>query len=538
MEVLHDLIEPFRGKVVLAKRMIQNSKRSLLSNSKWNLIGFLSSLLILILSTPAYIKLLGIERFGIWALINAILGSYSILNIGVNQSTVKYLAGSIRSGDTVASRKLLGSALAQNLHLGLVALVISIFASEVIVNSVTNFDSIMRSDAQRAIIISTIFWIFNQQNLSYRTVAEAAQDYRAVVVGNIFTQVSLVTLGLLALTISPSVSSVMTAQAIASFGLIFYWRRVCMHFIQDVRFSLKLDMEIVRKTLDFNLWLNLNAIVGTAASTADRFLIGIFLSPDILGIYSIGGRIQGVLRGIFYNIGTVLFPATSEVASEPGRSENLIVNAGRNISALSALIFIVVMLSGPDFLRIWLGHDIAVLATPLMQVFVAVLFLELPSYLLSQYLYGHANAKWMAKINIVTSTLTLILMIKMLDDYGAIGLAWAGFIGLLITRVPFHLWLYFKCFAGYVTIQNYMHAFYGVLLSALAAGAIVYPLRLYLHQTSSLLFTTIVSFTVVPMLVIGIFFLIEKAVFRRSDIYITLVNLLRRHRMLIGESAT
>jgi hypothetical protein len=40
------------------------------------------------------------------------------------------------------------------------------------------------------------------------------------------------------------------------------------------------------------------------------------------------------------------------------------------------------------------------------------------------------------------------------------------------------------------------------------------------------------------MLVIGIFFLIEKAVFRRSDIYITLVNILRRHRMLIGESAT
>jgi hypothetical protein len=245
-----------------------------------------------------------------------------------------------------------------------------------------------------------------------------------------------------------------------------------------------------------------------------------------------------VLRGIFYNIGAVLFPATSEVASEQGRSESLIVNAGRNISALSALIFIVVMLSGPDFLRIWLGHDIAVQATPLMIIFVATLFLELPSYLLSQYLYGNANAKWMATINIITSLLTLILMIKMLDAFGALGLAWAGFIGLLITRVPFHLWLYFKCFAGYVTIQNYMHAFYGVLLSALTAGAVVYPLQLYFHRNSSLLFTTVVSFTVVPTLVIGIFFLVEKAVFRRSDIYITLISLLRRRRMLVGESAT
>lgn len=538
MEALHDLTEQYPGKVVLAKRMIQNSKRSLLSNSKWNLIGFLSSLLILLVSTPAYIKLLGIERFGIWALINAILGSYSILNIGVNQSTVKYLAGSIRSGDIVASRKLLGSALAQNVLLGFIALVISILASEPIVKRLGSFDNIMQSDTRMAIVISTIFWIFSQLSLSYRTVAEAAQDYRAVVVGNIFTQVSLAALGLLALTYSPSVSSVMTGQVIASFGLIFYWRKVCGHFVQDVRFSLKLDMDIVRKTLGFNLWQSLNAIVGTVASTADRFLIGIVLTPNILGIYSIGVRIQGVLRGIFYNIGTVLFPATSEFASEPGRSEDLIVNAGKNISALSALIFILVMLSGPDFLRIWLGHDIAVQATPLMQVFVAVLFLELPSYLLSQYLYGHANAKWMATINIVTSSLTLILMVKMLDVYGAIGLAWAGFLGLLITRVPFHLWLYFKCFAAYVSMQNYMHAFYGVLLSALAAGAAVYPLQLYLHRISSPLIATTASFTIVPMLVVGIFFLVEKVAFGRSDICRELLGLLGQRLTQLRKTAT
>src|SRR4051812_31306288 len=75
--------------------------RSLAKSSLWNLAGFGLPLLAALVAVPAIINRLGAERFGILAIAWAIIGTASLLDLGIGRSLTRVVA-KIRSTPQVA----------------------------------------------------------------------------------------------------------------------------------------------------------------------------------------------------------------------------------------------------------------------------------------------------------------------------------------------------------------------------------------------------------------------------------------------------
>ena len=67
-------------------------------NTVMNYISHFISILIVFFLTPIMLRELGTEDFGLWTLVFSVLGFFSLLDLGLNVSAVKYVAECRGSG--------------------------------------------------------------------------------------------------------------------------------------------------------------------------------------------------------------------------------------------------------------------------------------------------------------------------------------------------------------------------------------------------------------------------------------------------------
>ena len=60
-------------------------------NTFFNILNFLASPIAMFFAIPIFISYLGIEKFGIWILINSIIGSLRFIDAGLGNSIIKFV---------------------------------------------------------------------------------------------------------------------------------------------------------------------------------------------------------------------------------------------------------------------------------------------------------------------------------------------------------------------------------------------------------------------------------------------------------------
>ena len=66
--------------------------QKIIRNTTFNIIGRFWGILVALVLTPYIIRHIGIERFGIWAIIGVLTGYFGLLDFGIGTSFVKYIS--------------------------------------------------------------------------------------------------------------------------------------------------------------------------------------------------------------------------------------------------------------------------------------------------------------------------------------------------------------------------------------------------------------------------------------------------------------
>ena len=66
--------------------------RRSLRNASWSILDYLVLPLLLLLVTPFLVFKLGIGRYGVWMLVNALTGTRGVFNLGTGDATIKYVS--------------------------------------------------------------------------------------------------------------------------------------------------------------------------------------------------------------------------------------------------------------------------------------------------------------------------------------------------------------------------------------------------------------------------------------------------------------
>ena len=70
----------------------QNLSQKIIRNTIFNIIGRGWGILIALFLTPYIISHIGVERYGMWAIIGAVTGYFGLFDFGIGTSFVKYIS--------------------------------------------------------------------------------------------------------------------------------------------------------------------------------------------------------------------------------------------------------------------------------------------------------------------------------------------------------------------------------------------------------------------------------------------------------------
>ena len=69
-----------------------NISQKIVKNTFYNMIGKFFGILAALFLTPYIIRHIGIERFGLWAIVGVMTGYFGLIDCGIGTSFVKYIA--------------------------------------------------------------------------------------------------------------------------------------------------------------------------------------------------------------------------------------------------------------------------------------------------------------------------------------------------------------------------------------------------------------------------------------------------------------
>ena len=433
----------------------------LLKNSLWSITGWVGSFIIGFISTPIFLKALGEEKYGLMILLYTIIAPLGLLDFGIGEATIKYVAEGLGQNDHQRVEKYLQSSMLVNLIIGLVGSVLILLLR----NFIISFFNLSESDehlAYAALSWISLTWFILQTQQTFTGSVVALQRYDLFNIYNFLYTLARVGVGLIILFSGGDLLNLISSQTvvlgIASLG----WFLMTKILYRQTSLMPRFDRESFMKTLNFGSFQFMNRLGAVFTQQSQRFILGNLLSVKSVGFYSLAEQLNSIIYLITYHIGQVLFPAVSEMqgAKEEQKAGHITILTGWMISTIAISIFIPFFVFTKEILVFWLGYAISNEITDLSRILsigaaIGCLF-AIPSF----YFLGTGRTKWLAIMSFLHGAFVILFSLILVPKMGLIGAGWAftlGTIAHLMTLIV----MWEKIFFIWISKENYYSSIFG-----------------------------------------------------------------------------
>lgn len=334
-------------------------------NATYNLIGSIVPVALSFATVPAYLHLIGPERYGVLAIAWLLLGYFGLFDLGLGRAT-SFRIAALRDAPPEARADTFWAALAVNVVMGLVGGAVLWAAAAYFFSHVFKVDEHMRPEIMAAVpLLAASVPVATLTGV----LTGALQGREKFLETNSVSTVSTVLFQLLplglVLAFGPNVTMLLTgalaARLLAAVVLAYRCHRelTAGHPRRLVR------REIVT-LLKFGGWVNLVSIFGPMLQIVDRFAIGAILGAVAVTIYTVPFQLAQRMAILPASITNALFPRMSAATREEQEtlSER---SSGVMIGLMSLPILAAVFLVEP-FLRLWIGTKVGIQSAPVGRI--------------------------------------------------------------------------------------------------------------------------------------------------------------------------
>lgn len=376
---------------------------------------------------PFTVHHIGATAFGIWMLVNSVVGYMGLLDLGLSPTLVKKSAEYMERMDSEGC-------------LALNEIVSTVFIVYVILGVLLGL-----TVASFALLRESIFKVPLQDLPTFRLVliivgAQAAlsfpmsvwngltaglQDFHFInglnISSNLMRAVVTIVLlrsghGLIALVLMGF------GVAVLSWSITWIWirRRIPQLRVRAAGFTRKRMRELVHFSGAMLIW----SIAGYAVHQADRVMLGIFLPVAAITPYEVGARLSTYSRSVLHSWLSIFMPAASALsaANDHERMRQLYIRGTKYLMASYGAVAIALLGFGRPFVSLWMGRDYTE-ATWIMT------FLVVGNFYQSQNVVAHVMLPAMNRLRVFTTIMciypvvTVLLGILFVHRWGAVGMA-------------------------------------------------------------------------------------------------------------------
>ncbi len=385
--------------------------------------------------TPVLIRMLGQSEYGLYSLINSIIGYLTILDFGFGNAIIVYTTKYRALNQKEQEKKLHGMFRLVFLVLALIAVILGFI---LFLNTENIFSSTMNSDEIHKAKIMMLILTFNLGiTFAFTIYSSIISAYER------FTFQKIV--ALLNSLIKPIIMLPMLFLGFKSISMCIIITLVnvvvllsnYVYCVKKLNISIKykgFDAKLFKTILGYSIWIFLAIVVDKVNYSVDNFILGAISGTVAVSVYSIASTLDQSFINLSSAMSSVFLPKMTKMVSQKASAEKLtaeFIKIGRLQFYLLFLVCSAFILLGKNFIYLWAGSGFE-------DSYYITLLLILPGCVPLIQNIGLSIMQAMNKYKfkaISTSSMSIfniIISIFLARKYGAIGAAVGTCLSLVI----------------------------------------------------------------------------------------------------------
>ena len=398
--------------------------------------------------TPFILNHIGSAQYGIYTAIGALIGTISVLDLGLNSSIVRFVAKYRAEGDKKGEENFLATTM---ILYSIISFTIIVFGFIFYGYIGTYFTKMTPSEIE---IAKTIFilLIFNLAiglpGGSFRGISYGYEIFVFPKAVNIIRYILRTLVVIAVLKLGGKAIALVIIDTV--FNILFIAiESYYVFFILKVRFKLhEFKLKYVRQIFSYSIWVFMFSIVSMFQWKAGHWVLGRIATPEVLTIYGIG-IVLGTYYGTFSTaISEVFLPRATKMTVGNASGEELttmMIKIGR-ISFIVLMYILVAFASyGNQFVYLWVGKELGIAGS--YKIWLIALMIML-AYTLP-LLQGFGNSILEAKNKLAFKAILYISFLFLGVVFGGFLAKSYGALGMISGTVT-----------GWLIVQNVMNFYY------------------------------------------------------------------------------
>jgi O-antigen/teichoic acid export membrane protein len=403
-------------------------KRNILTNATANWIGYASQVLTALFVSPLLVHALGLDRYGIWSLVESILAYLVLLDLGVGASVVRYVARFEATDDHEQVNRVFSTSVCVFAVAGLTAFVLAAAVAYLGLPLFNIQPSELQNEARWLLILLGLNLALGLPLKVFACILDGLGRYP--------TQTAIRSAWLFIRT-GVLLAVALRGGGLVPLGLVISACNLLEHvslgvaakyFLPELRFSLTLaDRSTLRTIRGYTVHAFVAMIAGRISFQTASMVIGAFLLPAQITLFWVAARLVEYAKDSFRVVTAGIMPAVSvlEARGDDKGIRNVFVQGTRYMLWLVLPVQVGLMCLGKCFLALWMKREpsIAEGSYPTLLILAAPFALALPQVVAARILYGLGRLRWFSRAALVEALANLVLSIVLVQSIGIEGVA-------------------------------------------------------------------------------------------------------------------
>lgn len=376
--------------------------------------------------TPFIIRELGDSEYGLYVLIGSFVGYLSLMNLGVNNAIIRFIAKYKAKNDKKGELEFLGTTIWVYMFISFILVVMGLilyFNLESIFGESLNPNEMRKAKIMFLILVGNL--AITVPGGSFEAICNGYEHFvfprtlkivRYVI--RAFTIYCVLTLGGKAISIV--IVDTIFGMSIILITAVYVFSKL------KIKISLKVfNKGLVKEILGYSLWVFLFGIVYKFQWNAGQIVLGINTDTVTVAVYGVGVLLGGYYGAFAGGINSVLVPrATQMVVTESSGKEltDVMIKIGRLNTFMLLLVSSGFILFGKTFIILWVGKTYE-LSWSIALLIMGVMTLPLIQAFGNSVLEAKKKNRFKSLLSFFTVGLGVIVGYFLSKEYGAYGIA-------------------------------------------------------------------------------------------------------------------
>ena len=401
-------------------------------------ISIIANTIVGLTYTPFLIRKLGQSEYGLYSLINSIIGYLTVLDFGFGNAVIVYTSKYRAKGEYEKEKKLQGMFF---VVFCIIALITSLLGVALYFLVPTMFGNTMTplelKEAKELVIILIINLAFNFIFSIYSSIISAYEEFVFQKVMNIVSIIlkPVIMIPLLFLgykSIGMSITTTLINIVIMLSNYLFCTKKLNV----KIKF-MGFDKVLFKEIFKYSFWIFLNYIVDKINWSVDKFILGAVSGTIAVSVYSVAANLNDMVVNLSTAISGVLLPKVSKMVAKDASNEeitNEFIKVGRIQYYVIFLVVSGFTILGKEFIKAWVGIEY-IDAYYITLILIIPTSLPLIQNLGISILQAKNKHKFRSIVYFFVALFNLIISIPLAKKYDGIGSAIGTAIGLIIGTV-------------------------------------------------------------------------------------------------------